>query len=316
MYNDFKNEFISDLTQLDLKLNGNQMNKILITLDKAAGNFDIYNKSSQRSSTKVNGIPKSVYDYISIKESEGLKKSTLYIYRVMLEIFFKNCNKPPEHVTAQDIRDFLKAYKEKKNISNRTLDKYRGYICDYFVYLHDYGVIPNNPVRQVKKIKYEVKPKAILNDYEMELMREACETRRELAMVEFFFSTACRVGELVKVKLKDIDWDEQTVLLFGKGSKYRVSFFNARCKIALQRYLETRDYDSDYLFIYDRAPWSNLTTRGVEKIIRNVADRAVNIDKKVRTHTYRRSASTMAFNRGMSLEQISSWLGHSQVATT
>ena len=190
MYNEFKNEFVSDLATLNINFNKEQMSKILAVLDSTANNYAIFNRQSYNN-TNINGIPQSVYDYIQCKRAEGLSTATLYIYKLILEIFFRAVQKTPEYIEAQDIINFLRDYQIANNISNRTLDKYRQYICCYFVFMHDYGYIPRNPSRQVKKIKYETKPQSVLTEYETELIRGACQTKRERAIIEFFLSTAC-----------------------------------------------------------------------------------------------------------------------------
>jgi len=321
MYNDFKNEFISDLQTLNLNLTKDQMNKILAVLDGTANNYDILNRASVNRQKMTNGIPQSVYDYIQCKKAEGLSNDTLYIYRIMLEIFFRAVQKPPEYIEAQDIMNFLRDYQIQNNISNRTLDKYRQYISCYFVFIHDYGYISRNPSRQVKKIKYETKPQAILTEYETELIRGACRSKREIAIIEFFLSTACRVGELVKVKISDINWDTDEVLLFGKGSKYGVSFITPRCRYALEQYLNYRklinpNENSEYLFIRERYPYTCLTVRGVQDIIERLMSRISEVHKRITPHSYRRATSTNAYLNGMDLEDIRGWLRHSDIRTT
>lgn len=267
------------------------------------------------------------------KKAEGLSPQTIYIYRCMLEIFFRSVHKSPEYITANDIRDFLMDYQNHNKISNRTLDKYRGYICCYFTYLHDYGYISMNISKQVNPIKYEIKHKDILTPYEEELLREACKSRRESAMIEFLISTACRIGELVKVKLSDINWDNCTVLFHGKGNKQRIEFFNARCKISLIRYIEEREtyggeprhrsqpgdgMKCEYLFIYDRAPYMELASRAAEKIVRNIVSRVEEISstKYITAHRFRATTATACYEKGMSVYDISRLLGHKSVDTT
>ena len=321
MYNDFKNDFISDLSTLNLNLNKEQMSKILAVLDGTANNYDILNHNNINRAMTQDGIPQSVYDYLQCKKAEGLTQETLYIYKLILEIFFKYIQKPPEYIEATDIMTFLRDYQTKNNISNRTLDKYRQHICCYFEFIHNYGYIQRNPARQVKKIKYETKPMPVLTEYEVELIREACITRREKAIIEFFLSTACRVSELIKVKKSDINWDTDEVILFGKGSKYGTSFITPRCKLALQKYLEYRDEiegseSSEYLFIRERYPYTQLTKRGVEDIVDKIMMRISDIHKRCTPHTYRRTSSTNAYLNGMDLEDIRGWLRHESVRTT
>lgn len=320
-YNNFKNEFIADLSQLDLKLTKEQMNKILQVLDQTAKRYDILNKNSLSYKKASNGVPQSVYDYIDCKRAEGLTEGTLYTYRILLESFFITVNKPPEYVDAQDIMTFLRNYQNDNHICNRTLDKYRGHICCYFTFIHDFGYITRNPARQVKKIKYEIKPMPILNEYEVELVRDSCITRREKAIVEFLISTACRVGELIVVKIEDINWDTDEVILFGKGSKYRTGFITPRCKLALQRYLEYRDeldpeHPCEYLFIHERYPYKNLSVRGVEDILERIMKRIPAITKHVTPHRMRNHTATIAYEHGMNIKDISDMLGHSSTEVT
>lgn len=130
------------------------MGKILTTLDRTSEHYDIFSKSQLKCSERCeNGVPLTVYNYIDSKRVEGCSQGTLYIYRLMLEVFFHSISKNPEYVSADDIRGFLIEYQRTNPVSNRTLDKYRGYICGYFTYLHDYGLIPRNPARQVNPIR-------------------------------------------------------------------------------------------------------------------------------------------------------------------
>ena len=331
MYENFKNEFITNVySDKEIHLNPNQLNKVLTSLDKTSKRYDIYAKTNVSYSPEA--VPKSVYDYLDIKRAEGCVPATIYIYRLMLEIFFHSVKKAPQYITADDIRTFLMDYKEINPVSNRTLDKYRGYICGYFTYLHDYGFISKNITKQISPIKYEVKHKDVLTDYECELLREACETKRELAMIEFLIATACRIGELVKVKISDINWNQNSVLFYGKGRKQRIGFFNARCKIALERYIEDRKYlsynprrkqsfvpvESEYLFIYDVAPYNKLTTNGASKIIRNIVSRVESIsgNKHITPHRFRATTATNCYVKGMNIIDIQQMLGHSNVQTT
>ena len=332
MYNEFKNDFISDVYSNSIKLDHDQIKNILESLDRTHTKYDIFSKASNSDGSFINGVPATVYNYIDMKRAEGCVKGTLYIYRLMLEVFFQTVRKNPEHVTSDDIRNFLTTYQKNNPVSNRTLDKYRGYICAYFAYLHDYGYIPRNPGKQVNPIKYEIKHKDVLTEYECELLREACQTKRELAMIEFLIATACRIGELVKVKLKDIDWENNSVLFFGKGHKQGIGFFNARCRLALERYLEelqwygyskrcrapnSKAMESEYLFIYDRAPFESLSTRGAEKIVSNIVARVDKISNKhITPHRLRATTATSCYERGMSLIDISQMLRHSKVDTT
>ena len=318
MYNEFKNTFISELSQLDLKLTSAQMNAILTVLDKTAKNYTFINKTYMIGGRQPNGVPSSVYEYLTYKKSEGLSSQTTYAYRIVLETFFKYCHKPPELIQSKDIMEYLTAYQKLHNITNRTLDKYRQHITCYFQFMHDHAYIPINPAKQIHKIKYEVPPRYTLTEYELELVREACSTRRESAIVEFLISTACRAGELVCVKVADVNFDTLQVHLFGKGNKHRTSFISPRCRLLLERYLQYRDGESEYLFIHDIPPYTSLTVRSIEIIIKNIINKVQMVcqNKHITPHRFRATSATQAYTRGMSIDNISKWLGHSDLRVT
>lgn len=319
MYENFKAQFITNLNTMDIKLNQDQINKILISVDATMENYDIYEKpeSEMQIRARNNGIPKAVYTYLSCKQAEGLSMETLYGYRVVLEIFFKAVPKYPEQINANDIRVFLFNYQTKTNISNRSLDKYREYLLRFFTWLHENGEISVNIAKQVKPIHYETPQREALTPYELEELRLACYTTREKAILEFLYSTACRVSELIEIKFTDIDWNSNTVHIFGKGQKHRTSFLNARARVMLEQYIENgRMGNSEYIFVSERAPHGKLTKEAIEKIVRCISSRAENIHKHVTPHVIRHTTATIGLHNGMSINELSMLLGHSNIETT
>lgn len=318
MYETYKNAVVADMASSNLNLNEDQIHRILTSMDKAANNFNFYEKTSIADFTRgSNGVPKIVYDYLSCKQSEGLTPETVYGYRIMLELFFKECPKDVHEVTSDDIRNFLTSYQKIHGIKNRTLDKYREYILRFFTWCHEMGYIPKNPGFQCKPIHYETPQRQSLTAYELELLRNACVTARDSAIIETLYSTACRVSELAILKFEDIDWGAGTVHIFGKGSKHRTSFINARAKVALQNYIQReRCGDSEYIFVSERKPYGPLHKESIEKIVSAIADRAVGLNKKVTPHTIRHTTATIALHNGMNINEISMLLGHSNIETT
>lgn len=172
-------------------------------------------------------------------------------------------------------------------------------------------------MKTIQAIKYEKKERQNLSRLELEYLRGACQTAREAAIVEFLFSTGCRVSELSVVKKADVDWSTKAVHLFGKGRKHRDSYLNAKAEVALITYLAQRGDDCEYLFVTERNPHRQITTAGVEKIVRNIAARASSrISKKVTPHVLRHTTATIALQNGMPIEEISKLLGHEKVDTT
>ena len=313
MYEQFKNQFM-------LKLSGNFTNEelevIMEELDKTAYDYEIKKRETELV-VYNDEMPALVKTYLVCKKIEGLSDATLYNYGHYLHIFFREIQKAPEQVTTNDIRVFLYCYQEQRKISNRSLDKYREIICNFFEWAYNEDYLEKNIVKSLKPIKYEVKPRKALSQIELEYIRRGCRTLKEKAIIEFLYSTGCRVSELADLKKCDVNFDTKTVHLFGKGNKHRVSFMNAKCVVTLKEYLVSRDDDNEYLFVSDRKPHNRIHKAGVEKIVRNISNRVIiNTGKHVTPHILRHTTATTAMQNGMPVEDISKLLGHSQISTT
>jgi len=319
MYENFKAEFTANLNNLCFDLDSNQIDRVLLSMDNTAKNYDIYEKpeSELEVMARTNGIPKLVYTYLACKGAEGLSKDTIYGYKILLELFFKDVPKNPDQVNANDIRVFLFNYQARTGISNRTLDKYREYVMRFFTWCHENGEIPINISRQVKPIHYETPQRQALTPYELEELRLACHSRRDKAIIEFLYSTACRVSELTKVKFTDIDWNNNTVHIIGKGRKHRISFLNPRARITLEQYIKyERMGDSEYVFVSQKAPYDHLSKEAIEKVVRTIAVKAEGIHKHITPHVLRHTTATIGLHNGMSINELSTLLGHSNIETT
>lgn len=198
-----------------------------------------------------------------------------------------------------------------------SVHKYREYISRFYQWACDEEYINKNPTKNIKPIKYEIKPRQALSQMELEYIRMACTSVREKAIIEFLYSTGCRVSELSIVKKCDIDWNNKSVHLFGKGNKHRISFLNAKAEVAIKEYLNERNDHNEYLFVSERKPHNQLKKPGIEKIVRNISRKAsVNISKHVKPHVLRHTTATTAIQNGMPIEDISKLLGHSKIDTT
>lgn len=180
-------------------------------------------------------------------------------------------------------------------------------------------ILTYNPCKTIKPIKSDASMREPLTPLELEYLREACKNIREKAIVDFLYSTGCRVSELCNAKLIHINWAEKSVLIeHGKGGKSRYVYINAECEVSLKSYLKHRKYNSPYIFAPARKTASLQTTpRAVQKLIKKIAGRA-NIDPnhKVTPHVLRHTTATQALFNGMPIEQVQRMLGHSQIGTT
>lgn len=233
-----------------------------------------------------------------------------------LKNFFFIVRKPPESITANDIRIYMYRYQELHKITNRSLDKIRQVINGFFQWCQDEEYIIKNPAKTINKIKYEVKPRKSLNQIELEYIRRSCSTLRETAIVEVLYSTGCRVSELSVLKISDVDFVEKKIHLFGKGNKHRYSYLNAKAEVSLKEYLKSRKDNCEYLFITERKPIKNLNKEAIEKIIRNISEKTFGSNKRITPHVFRHTTATTAMKNGMPVQSIQMMLGHSRIDTT
>lgn len=313
-YEKMRNAFAAELDTALPELSAKEAELIIAALDRAAQCYEVRAKETSLA-VRTDYIPEVVKVYIAVKKTEGLSDATLGNYARTLRGFFRAARKTPDEVTANDIRLYLYEYQKARGVTNRTLDKYREMICWFFSWAHNEEYIKRNPARSIKAIKAEIKQRQALTQLELERLRLACCSERERAMVEFMYSTGCRVSEMAAVTLKDIDLRAGTVHLFGKGRKHRTSYINAKCEIAIEEYLKVRQGESEYLFVSERAPYGGLKKGALEKAVRMLAERS-GVEKHITPHVLRHTTATQAVNNGMPIEEVSKLLGHASVATT
>lgn len=314
MYERMRNDFAKAMN--DANLPQNIQSLVLLSLDQVASQYDI-KKKELALITYNDDLPEIAKTYIVCKKLEGLSNCTLETYIRMLKIFFREVRKPVETISPNDIRLFLYKYQKDRGCSNRSLDKYREYISGFFSWATSEGYLRRNPMTTIPAIKYERKQRQHLTQLELEYLRTNCKTPRETAIIEFLFSTGCRVSELCRVKISDVDFNTKSVHLFGKGQKHRTSFLNAKAEVTLRQYLDTRKDDCEYLFVTERSPIRELQTSAVEKIVRNISQKTSEITQKTVTpHVLRHTTATLALQNGMPIADISKLLGHEKIDTT
>lgn len=256
-------------------------------------------------------------EYLETKRCEGCSAGTIRNYRYIMNLFFAWCRKDMKDIVANDIRSFLMDYREKHDVMDRTMDKYREICCWFFGWCHEEGIIPTNPARNVRPIKHEERERKALTRMQLEIIKDACQNIRERAIVEFLASTACRVQELCDAKRDDINLSERTVTIWGKGKRERRVLLSDRCIITLQKYLETRTDDSVYIFVSERKPYRQCTKGSIEKLLHSIQGRTGSmIHVTITPHIIRHTAATLAMESGMKVQEIQRCLGHKKIDTT
>lgn len=260
----------------------------------------------------------SNYDYlkmfIAAKKIEGCSDRTVTYYKSTVEHLLKSIDTPIRKVTTDEIRSYLAQYQEKGGCSKTTIDNIRRNISSFFSWLEEEDYILKSPMKRIHKIKTVQPVKETISDELIERLRDACLCKRDLAIVDLLYSTGIRVGELVRLNIDDISFEERECVVFGKGDKERRVYFDAKAKLHLQDYLKERDDDNPALFVTLDAPHQRLKISGVEIRIRSLG-RSINVEK-IHPHKFRRTMATRAIDKGMPIEQVQKILGHSQIDTT
>lgn len=293
-------------------LNNAQISKLQKVLNYEFEKLEIKIKNSN--SLEIQSNSNLINLFISAKRIEGCSEKSLKYYQTTLEKMIDNIKKSIQEITTNDLRDYLTTYQNTKNPSKTTTDNVRRVFSSFFSWLEDEDYILKSPVRRIHKIKTGTIVKETYSDENLEIMRDNCECIRDLALIDMLASTGMRVGELVLLNIEDINFNERECIVFGKGNKERIVYFDARTKIHLQNYLESRTDDNKALFVSLRAPFERIKIGGIEARLRKLG-RELNIPK-VHPHKFRRTLATIAIDKGMPIEQLQKLLGHQRIDTT
>ncbi len=252
--------------------------------------------------------------FLSSKRIEGCSEKTLKYYRTTLETMLASLEKNVRRVFTEDLRTYLTEYQNRNQCSKVSIDNIRRILSSFFAWLEDEDYIVKSPVRRIHKVKTATCIKETYTDEDLERMRDNCENLRDLAIIDMLASTGMRIGEMVLLNRRDINFNERECVVFGKGDKERVVYFDARTKLHLQEYLEGRQDKNPALFVSLKAPYERVKIGGIETRLREIGKK-LNIIK-VHPHKFRRTLATMAIDKGMPIEQLQRLLGHQRIDTT
>lgn len=244
----------------------------------------------------------------------GKSQGTVANYKMHLRILLDDMKKPVQEITDDDLMYHLAQQKYLRKVGNRYLDQKRMVFRAFFKWMRKKKYILESPAELLDPIKYDSKIKKPFNDEEREKLRCACSCERDWALLEFLYSTAARVSEVVSLNREDIDFTEKQCVVRGKGGKERLLYLNATAVYHLKKYLEERADDQTALFVGTKKPYDRLTDKGVQAVLRRLGKTAGIAD--VHPHRYRRTALTNAANRGMPLQDVQHLAGHASPETT
>lgn len=292
-------------------LDNSQMEQLQRVLQHTFWNCSVEEKQDGEPSEQT---PDMVDLFLASKRVEGCSEKTLTYYKATIEASINEIGKQIRHITTEDLRSYLTEYQRKRHSSRVTIDNIRRILSSFFSWLEDEDYILKSPVRRIHRVKTSTVIKETYTDEALETMRDNCTELRDLAMIDLLASTGMRVGEMVLLNQDDIDFNERECVVFGKGDKERLVYFDARTKIHLQNYLASRTDTEQALFVSLKAPYKRLQIGGVESRLREMGKR---LDiPKVHPHKFRRTLATVAIDKGMPIEQLQQLLGHQRIDTT
>lgn len=310
-----KTELIN-LIKINMKpyLNEIQLEKLNGYLEIILNEFEVFKKDNILSADESKENRELLVSFLSAKQIEGCSEKTIDYYRNTIFRMLRSVNLKIESIKTEDLRKYLAEYKNQSNASKSTIDNIRRVLSSFFSWLEDEGYISKNPVRRIHRIKTKRVVKDVLSDENFEVLKDKCDNIRDLAMIELLASTGIRVGELVNLNIDDVLFSERECVVLGKGDSERIVYFDAKTKIPLQKYLESRNDNNPALFVSLRKPHNRLGISGVEKRMQKLGMEAK--IKKIHPHKFRRTMATNAIDKGMPIEQVQRLLGHVQIDTT
>lgn len=307
-----KDEIINEVLQCMLPhLNNAQLKQLKQVMEHTLFNYDV---CAAETEFGENDSKTLIEKYIAAKRVEGCSEKTLKYYQTTITAMVSDLNKNVRHILTEDLRTYLTEYQSRNQSSRVTIDNIRRILSSFYSWLEDEDYIVKSPVRRIHKVKTASSIKETYTDEELETMRDNCEEIRDLAMIDMLASTGMRVGEMVLLNRDDINFAERECVVFGKGDKERIVYFDARAKLHLQEYLDSRTDENPGLFVSLKAPHERIHIGGIEHRLREMGKRLK--ISKVHPHKFRRTLATMAIDKGMPIEQLQRLLGHQRIDTT
>lgn len=299
---------------MDRQLPPKLLHDVLQELDFVAADYEI-----RRSCTDLivsGGLPEIVKLYCAALAVENKAHGTIDGYRRDLVRFFDVVRKPFSQINTNDIRVYLYRRQQESHLAKSSVEHLRVVINAFFSWCVDEEYLERNPARRIQPIKVPRSGRQAVPAVDLEYLRKACRTAREKALIDFLYSTGCRVSECAALSLDDINWIDKSVrILHGKGDKARTTYFNAEAEVSLREYLNTRGHESNALFCKTRAPYCHISNTALEKEVRKIRQRA-NLSVTVTPHVLRHTFATTAINNGAPVQHVQQLLGHASLDTT
>ena len=306
-----KQNLVNDVMQAMLPyLNNDQLEKLQKVMQYVLFQYEITKTEKNSEDSALNLVDL----FLSAKRIEGCSEKSLKYYQTTIQSMLSAVKKDVKQIETEDIRTYLTDYQQQKKSCRVTIDNIRRILSSFFSWLEDEDHILKSPVRRIHKVKAVTNIKETYSDEVLEMMRDNYTEPRDLAIIDMLASTGMRVGEMVLLNRNDIDFNERECVVFGKGNKERVVYFDARTKIHLKNYLRSRTDENPALFVSLKSPYNRMNIGGIETCLRRLG-KQLGL-QRVHPHKFRRTLATMAIDKGMPIEQLQQLLGHKRIDTT
>lgn len=312
--NNISQEIINQLLY-DGNLSDEQINILKATLDSTLSQYDVKKDETVVDNIKDKNL-EILEEFIASKRIESKSETTLYNYGNEISKMFNVLNKDCKDITSADIRRYMDYRKQHDGLKSVSIQNIRMYLMSFFKWLMMEEKIQKNPMDKIGVVKVEQRIIETLSDEEAEMIRCACQSERDLAIIDLLSGSGMRVSELTGLNKSDVNFDTNEIKVFGKGSKERTCFLTGRAKVHLKWYLESRTDNNEALFVTAKKPYSRLTKNGVEFILKTIAKNSKVPRCRLYPHKYRSTLATNMINKGASADKVQRILGHSSVDTT
>lgn len=270
---------------------------------------------------------KYIEDFIKyLKVQKNYSPNTILNYKKDLEEYYDFLNDSNYSFKEMDYKkctNYL-LFLEKKSLKKTSISRRLSSLRTFYKFLVLNSILETNPFNLVSSPKKEKRmPKFINYSSIDEIFKvpniKTKEGQREKVILEVLYGSGIRVSELVNIKLKDIDFDNKNILIFGKGSKERLVSFGEIAYDSMKLFIENgrkeylEDKNSEYLIVGKNE--AKLTTRRIEQIIDDLIKRT-SIKMNITPHMFRHTFATHMLDQGADLVAVQELLGHESLSST
>lgn len=294
-------------------LNKEQTDKLKVVLSQCLKNYDIVEKTTEIALPYQSQNTELLKRYFAWKSTEGMSVKSLKSYKFIVDKALNEIQKPISEITEDDLFMYLSMLKYN-GAKDTYLRNVRNYLSALFNWLFSKKLIANNPMNGISPIKIDKTIKEAFSSVELEKLRRATKTTRDLAIVELLYASGMRVSEMEALNRSDIDLVNKAVKVYGKGGKERWVYINDTAAYYVDAYLRSRTDNDFALFVGLRKPYTRLDVSAIQRMLRELGKRTG--IKKVHPHRFRRTLATDLLRKGMTIEEVSMILGHEKIDTT